>query len=778
MKKLTLSGFKHLFNKRRVTIILLFALAVFLDYRYFINVDCFNTLANALFAATASISAIWTACYLLFFQLFKDRYPLRLVDSKTFKDMENVFFWIGCSLILGVIVIAISFGVVSIGYFSLCSLYTIIRIFKGVLSSNKSLMISTHIDDYCKDLRTNIASLNRDAFNEGFENIRLIFEESIIKEEFLVAQSIIENVGDVFQEFLSNSITMITEGKTREDVDWLFDQIVEFNIYQVDVCEKVSSGLLIEYVAKQNFRNLKVCIETNQYEWFKSYIDAINREFFALQRDNREDVSKQIVSIYHHAAHRLIKQDKEEWVKYLIDNFLSLTRELNFIKGNSNLKYCAGLLSDLLIYTAEKKKDTIYTYLIGVFETFTGVVSRVSRGFSDVKIYYAMIFNSLKETSESKTKEFMELIFDQEHTMDDDPYWLEFKFYCISELKETLYQGSTNKHHTQAILDFVALKNNYQGFVFLPRFSADLQENINNSDQLGKICSSFNKIFNRCILKDNLPAYALFLQKLNACFGKTAQSNKLAQEKLLEVYLVLIYKTSSLVNKQFLELTFDQFSDCLSDLDKRKAISSGFAQTIMAKLADLCRATIHESKSVTHFIIDLLYGFLDKEKGFNCIVSSPEAKKRLYRCLFNIGTDCIENNYEEGLRRVSNSLGWLAIQSIEQGTVALTTYILERASELYHIAEKMEISQKTLTFLLTLFTTIGTYCCKSAGLTSFRKQIIKSIQSADIHSIQTAISLRTSENDTWNDLYDNQTDILTKKFLEEFAKSKKALAKS
>ena len=761
---------------KSIIIALVVVVSIWIDFNYFSNVRNFNTLAASLFAATASISAIWTACYLLFFQLFKDRYPLRLVEAKTTNSMTDTFFWISCSLILGVLVIAISFGVVCVACLTICSLYTILRIFKGVFESNKSLMVSTHIDGYCQDLSTNIASLNRGEFNKAFQNIRLIFEESIIKEEFLVCQKIIENVGEVFQKFLANSVTMITSGKKQEDVDWLFKQIIDFNIYQIDICEKVSSGLLMEYVTKQNFLNIKTCVETNQYEWFRLYVDAINQEFFSLQRDNREVVSKKIVSIYYSVSRKLIKQNKEEWLKYLVDNFLSLTRELNFIEGNSNLKYCAGLLSNLLIYAMEKEQNTIYSYLFGIFKTFTSVVSRVSEGFSDVKVYYAIVFNSLKETSEDKTREFLDLIFNQEYAMNDDPYWLEFKFYCISELKNTLYRESINEHRIQAILDFVSQKNNYQGFVYLPCFSTDLKDNINNADQLEKICSSLNKIFSRCIIKDNLPAYALFLQELNACFDETIQANKMAQEKLFEVYLVLIYRTSSLVNKQFLELTFDQLSDCLTDLDKRRAISFKLAQVIMSKLADLCRSTIYENKNVTHFIIELLFDFLDKEKGFNCIVSSAEAKKHLYRCLFNIGTDCIENNYEEGLRRVSNALGWLAIHSIEQGTRELTIYILERASELYHIAVKMEISQKTLTFLLTLFTTIGTYCCKTPALTPFLTIILQSTQDADIHSIQTAISLRTSENDIWNELYDNRTNELTKKFLQAFttfAKQKK-----
>ena len=140
--------------------------------------------------------------------------------------------------------------------------------------------------------------------------------------------------------------------------------------------------------------------------------------------------------------------------------------------------------------------------------------------------------------------------------------------------------------------------------------------------------------------------------------------------------------------------------------------------------------------------------------------------------MFNIGTDCIENNFEEGLRRVSNSLGWFIINSINQGNNDLTIYLIERATELYKISKNMEVSSKTLTFILTLFTTVGTFCCKNVGYSRFLYKILEGVSNEDISKIKTAISLRTSENDTWNQLFDNNTVELTNKFIFEFEKKK------
>ena len=71
-------------------------------------------------------------------------------------------------------------------------------------------------------------------------------------------------------------------------------------------------------------------------------------------------------------------------------------------------------------------------------------------------------------------------------------------------------------------------------------------------------------------------------------------------------------------------------------------------------------------------------------------------------------------------------------------------------------------------FLLTLFTTVGAFCCKDPSFKPYRNEIIESIKDESIERIKIAVSLRTSENDMWNDLYENQTEYLTKEFLKSF----------
>ncbi len=80
---------------------------------------------------------------------------------------------------------------------------------------------------------------------------------------------------------------------------------------------------------------------------------------------------------------------------------------------------------------------------------------------------------------------------------------------------------------------------------------------------------------------------------------------------------------------------------------------------------------------------------------------------------------------ESALRNVSNRLGWFIIGSIRNNdSPTLTHYLLDRTIDLFKIAQNMDISKKTLVFMMTLFTTVGTYCCKDARYKGYQNKIL------------------------------------------------------
>ena len=349
--------------------------------------------------------------------------------------------------------------------------------------------------------------------------------------------------------------------------------------------------------------------------------------------------------------------------------------------------------------------------------------------------------------------------------------------YCISELLRISDDTSNRDNkildkHIDIIKRIIGTKEKYQGYLLVPDFKKLIDKSQYNNDELENITSKMFELVNNCVIKDNLPMFYALLNDYNDVLLSTEKRQKKIQEELIDVYISLILRTRTLINKQYLEITFQMFETVIKMLDSKRLVSSDLAQYIIVNISEVAQNVNKDKQIVVLKAVDLLYSFLDKKEPLNFVLADPEKKKLLYRMMFNIGTDCIENNYEEGIRRVSNSLGWFLINSIDSGHVELTEYLITRAIDLYKISIDMEVSSKTLTFILTLFTTVGTYCCKNIAHTKFLNDIIAGISFVETSKIKTAISLRTSENDNWNSLFDNKTNQLSNKFIAAFEQYK------
>ena len=226
-------------------------------------------------------------------------------------------------------------------------------------------------------------------------------------------------------------------------------------------------------------------------------------------------------------------------------------------------------------------------------------------------------------------------------------------------------------------------------------------------------------------------------------------------------------RSSSAINEQFQEITFSALRETVERMDQNRSVSKAMAKYILSGLHKAIDTDTMFGQKMVSKIIDFFFSLLEESGQISFITNYSENKRFAYKALFNIGTDCIENNFELGVRKVSNSLGWLAIFCLKNREYENAKYIIERALELFNISKKMLVSEKTLTFILTLFTTVGTFCCKDPGYFQVRKVIITGIKQEQFCKIETAIHLRTSENDSWNELFENRTSELTTMFIDE-----------
>lgn len=745
--------------------------SIFADIIFNLDTSIFGELVNILFNSVAVVAGIWVTCYLLFLQVYKDSYPLKIINEEYMPQLKEYFIYALFVIIYGAFVIIKNNGWIENIFFSAVALFVIVAILLHTYKCSKSLMINTYIDEFCQDIKMHLERSQAQIDGQLLENISRVLDESLVKEEYYVVQNITHKLGDIFLGFLSNSIGMIENGNSTEEIEKSYDEILDIYLFELDMCSKINSDLVIEDIINQNVKNIEFLIKTKQYEWFKDYIHRVSLLNFSLQKEGKDNNIAFLNTIYIRILNILIKKERKDWIKFMIQDIFELTKSLNFMYDNVNLKHFTNILASGMLYSLKKEKDEIYESLFDEFKQLTIMLCKITKGFSDVLVYYTLLFNNLKENNHDKVEKFIEYIFEATNTVTDDSKFIEYKYYCLSEISNNCsleMKEKVRKYHINTLLTTIEMREKYKGYIFIPDFEKQIVENQYQLEEIEKICDEMRRLLNKCIICDNVISYYWLLEILNICLNKTETKSKDIQCKLFDIYISLINRTARLKNRQYLEILFSQLYDEIKELDKLRNVSNDFAIHIINKITGCARYGEKENNYIVLCVIDLFRELLDENNEVYFINNFPERKKALYRGLFNIGTSCIENNFEEGIRGVSNVLGWFTIYNLRQGTGQLITYLIERANELYIISKKMEVTFKTQTFLLTLFTTVGTYCCKENKNQLYLQKIMECIKNESKDSIYIAIRLRTSENDMWNELFENQTEQLTKKFIKKF----------
>ena len=718
------------------------------------------------------IAGMWITCYLLFIELYKDRYPLESLRKELLPSMRDNFVLVSYSVIYGCMLVFFNYSFWGCVCFLIVSFFTIAVIFIDVYNAHKTLMVSSYINNFFKRasiaFNTHTQTIDSTCLNE----IKYIFDESLVKEEYYTAQNIILKTGVAFRDYLGNLIK-ISDQVGVTDVQKSFKEIVTFNIDQLKLCKNIKSELLISVLIKEQAQNLNYCIDHKQYEWFKLYIHKYNLFLFKMQKEENVFMEEKLYGVYYRLLNRLIEEDKKEWVDYLLEDIETLTMTYIYMFNKTNIRNYVMLLVDTAEMCIENNWDRYYDTCFEKIKKFTNTKHLDHGMFNEVKAFYASLFVHLLKEDTSKALRFTEIVLDKNVTCQEDSPLLEFKLYAITELAakkadDISHQDRLFQYHINVLVEAIGLNKDYNGYLILPDFYSRINKQDCTKERIEDTVNAVKRLLHNCIIKDHLPLFYTLLKELRDSLEKTSQQQKEVQKNILSIYFWLFRKTIVLVNQQFFELTFDFFQQSLECIDKNNAISIDLGNYIINRISKAYSGMRRDNEKLTILSIDLLFSFLEEGQEYHFVFSNPDQKRFLYRNLFNIGTDCIENNFEEGLRKVSNSLGWLIIFSLKQTTHGLTKYLIGRAGELFYLSKEMDISEKTQMFMLTLFTTVGAYCCKDPSNKSHLNSIIKAIQDESIDRVKNAISLRTSENDMWNELFENKTKHLTEEFLKAF----------
>ena len=757
------------------TIILLIITITVLGISKFLNIqglDKLNTLSELIFSSLIGLVTIWISGYFILIQLYKNTYPMEIIEKNFLKKVKMILIYSILNILIGVLTLSLFNNYVVEIYYIILFVINVIVVFYYTYRINREFTINTYVDKYFKDLADSLEKENitKNDVDKSFKDFYKFFDECIIKDEYYVCNNISEKIGLLFKNLIEHCNKMLLNNE-EEMAEYIFEKIINSGMYQISYAKNSKTESLISNLFIQQEKNIKICIKIEKLDWFKKYIKQINllsKEY----KNNHNCILEELYELNMEIGKTLLEKE-DEWLDWFINELYNINISLKYAFKNINLNYFGKLLTYVMVKNIEdnKNNNNKYKILIQVLEKYTYNITHINDNIEDIVIYYSIYGNQLiGNECREQVRDFIEIITNKNNRTIDNEKWNEFILYYLNITMQEWTEdfGEINRKKIIDIVLELSLNNsNCNYYSFLPEYSKIIQVKKDEPKLMNEICDEFEELFIRLVINNNVNMFYIILRILKDSILTLKQNDRNAQEKLFDLYLGNLVRTVNIENKKFAELTISIIDDTIEELDRNRKISNQFGIYIIEAIADVAiyRSRIKEMNVIN--VTNLLSDFLE-EKKYNFIVSDNKRKELLYKSVYNIGISCIENNMENALRNVSNRLGWFIIGSISNNdSPTLTHYLLDRTIDLFKIAKNMDISEKTLVFIMTLFTTVGTYCCKDARYKGYQNKILGILIKEDYGRIKTAIELRTKENNMWDKLFEGQTQSLTQKFLKE-----------
>lgn len=200
-------------------------------------------------------------------------------------------------------------------------------------------------------------------------------------------------------------------------------------------------------------------------------------------------------------------------------------------------------------------------------------------------------------------------------------------------------------------------------------------------------------------------------------------------------------------------LLLHKFTDLVKLLDKEKNISHDLYRLIVKVYENTGDIAI--SGKQVEYCINLNGTIVHLLKKLNEVARNKELYLELVEVLFQSGLKGIENNLDDLIRNVSNHLGWICKNAIDNNDRDKIKIILEKVSLLFNLSVDFGSDVRTTIFIGTLFIVLGGYSCsiKNLGIRKLVISNIKNLKRRDL--LNKSKMIRENQSITWDAVMNN-----------------------
>lgn len=755
-------------------------IGIIIDNVYFL--DFFSqtqTVVKILLSSTLSILAIWISCYFLAIQIYRNRYPMDLIKNPLSSLFIKYVTMLLICFTVGIIYFYISVSIISCILYTVFSLVCMYFILRRTLETINDYSLNAFFEKRIKDINKTINNEDISSLELAkiFSKVSSLFDDAYNNGNYYICEKISIRLSESFVDLVSNSSKILLKdtSNNKEEANRIIDLYIGFFKEKMMLVKDCDYTHLYFILTKCQEDNLKSSIDARQELLYKKYLKNIF--LFSYHLDENSDASRMLFEMIGVVAEYIVdKIDDINYEKSLIEyvSQLTLTKNYEYKKYSKGIGAYYRLMLPLLNKAVEKDNDIYYELLFKNILSCTKSFAVIDSSFDDVFIYFLAYSKLLLDKKDvNRIKDYITLYSLIEIPTSVDIKWVNYHFEFFDQLFENFNELKQESSKAIAIIvrNLIINKVSFQNII-LPKYHFEYYLKLDNGKNFKRDCVWFYNIIRAAIMNESMAVLSFYLEEINDCFKLLDKTCKESQMKILDFYSTIITSTAEFSSKKVVSAIFYELDEAIREIDSKHGFSKDVAKKLIDEFKDISLFCMDRNDFVVIKCIETLYNFTEKD---NEVHLANDCQNIIVQCIYNIGLQCIENNKESLLRMVSNSIGWITLNAIRNNTM-LYKYGLQRATDLYNLSKYMDITKKTKIFIMTLFTTIGSYCTTDPKLYPHRNEIIKTIIKEDYAIVKTATELRTKENYMWKSLMKNP-HTAGEKFLKEFQEQQNTFTK-
>lgn len=683
--------------------------------------------------------------------------------------------------IVGLIYSSVNISLISCLLYSVFCLVYMFFVLRKTLNTINDYSINEFFNKRINDVNSKIDGddISHKGLLKEFNNISKLFDDAYNNGNYYICQNIATGLCDSFKNLVSNSsrIMMNDTSENKDNTNDIVDIYMNFYKNKLHLTQDCSNNHLYISLVKCQEDNLKVIIDARQKLLFEKYIEELLTLSYILDETSKASkiLNEMLLMIAEYIIDKVEQTDYEESLVELITK-ITITKNFSNNKNYStSINNYYKLLLSLLTKTVQNNNDEYYEYLRDNILKSTGNFSVVDSSFDDIFIYFLLYSKLLIEKKDvSKIRDYIKLYSYIEIPTSIDIKWVNYHLAYFDAIFKNFDELKRDASQYLALLVRDLIRNNisFQNII-LQEYHINYYLNLDRGKDFSDNMIWMYDVLRAAIMNESMSVISFYLDELADCMISINKQDKDYQKKLFDFYISIIKYNSEFSNNKVTSLIFYEFDKTIRKIDSKHCFSNEISKYIILELKEISYFCIDRNDFIVSKCIDMLYNFLEKD---NEVYFALNIKQNIVKCIYNIGLQCIENNKESLLRKISNAIGWITLNAINDKNTILYKYGLDRAIDLYNMSKYMEITKKTKIFIMTLFTTIGSYCTTEPRLYACRNTIIKAILNEDYDIIKTATEIRTKENNMWKELM-KCPQSAGEAFMKEFKKQKNAKKK-